>query len=256
MARWWRYMEHQGADRAAPMRPQVPASALSALLADDAILCGDAGTVAYWIARNVALRGEQRFSLSGVHCTMGSGLSYAIGAQCAYPGRQVVAFVGDGATAMLLGDLMTLRQHRLPVKLVMIRNNSVVLERWEQIGFLGNAEFGNDLSDADFAKIAEGCGISSVRIDDASRCREQLAAALSSPEPVLVECIVDPDEPALETPLVGKHAEKYAQAFRQGGEAEKRAGRALLERLREEKQFLPEAIDAPTAELMKALEAG
>jgi pyruvate dehydrogenase (quinone)/pyruvate oxidase len=101
---------------------------------------------------------EQRFSLSGALCTMGAGLAYAIGAQSAFPERQVVALVGDGAASMFIGDLATLRQQRLPVKIIVLKNNSVVLERWEQLSFLGNPEYGNDLVPTDFVKIAEACG--------------------------------------------------------------------------------------------------
>jgi pyruvate dehydrogenase (quinone) len=254
MQRWWRYCEHQGISRATPMRPQVPAWALSELLTEDAILTGDAGSVAYWISRSIRLRGEQRFSLSGVLCTMGAGLAYAIGAQAAFPERQVVALVGDGAASMFIGDLATLRQHGLPVKIVVLKNNSVVLERWEQLSFLGNPEYGNDLVPTDFVKIAEACGIQGLRIEDASRCRDELAKALATPGPALIECVVDANEPALETPLAGNHAELYAKALEKGTDDHKRIARRLLEALQEEKQFIPEAIDDKTAALMEKLD--
>ena len=254
MQRWWQFVEHQGTRRSSPMKPQVVAWELSGLLADDAIVTGDAGSVAYWINRCIRLREGQRFSLSGTNCTMGSGLSYAIGAQCAFPDRQVVAFVGDGAAAMVLGDLATLRQHALPVKIVVLRNNSVVLERWEQLSFLGHKEFGNELSPLDYCKAAEACGIAAVRIDDAARCRDALAEALGRAEPVLVECVVDPNEPALETPLVGHHAENYGKALEKGTAEAPQIVRALLESLKDEQRFIPEAIDAPTAELIGKLE--
>jgi pyruvate dehydrogenase (quinone)/pyruvate oxidase len=254
MGRWGRFVEHQGQRRSLPMKPQVPAWELSNLLADDAVLTGDAGTVAYWINRCIRMRGRQRFSLSGTNCTMGSGLAYAIGAQCAFPGRQVVALVGDGAATMVLGDLATLRQYGLPVKIVVIKNNSVLLERWEQLSFLGHPEFGNELHPVDFCRIAEGCGIGAVRIQDPARCREQLAQALAAPGPMLIECVVDPNEPALETPLVGKHAENYAKALEKGTPDARGIMQALLESLRDEQRFIPEAIDPPTAALLGKLE--
>jgi pyruvate dehydrogenase (quinone) len=228
---------------------------LSSALAEDAILTGDAGTVAYWINRCIRMRGEQRFSLSGLHCTMGSGISYAIGAQCAFPGRQVVAFVGDGAAAMVLSDLATLVQHKLPVKVIVLKNGSVMLERWEQTGFLGNPEFGNDLSDIDFRKAAEAFGLHAVRIEDPAACGAALREALARPGPALVECVVDPNEPAIETPLAGKHAENYGKAVERGTEDAEKVAQALLQSLREEQRFVPEAIDEPTAELMTKLES-
>jgi pyruvate dehydrogenase (quinone) len=254
MRRWWQFVEYQSTRRSTPMKPQVVGWDLSECLADNAILTGDAGTVAYWINRCMRLRDGQRFSLSGLNCTMGSGISYAIGAQCAYPDRQVVAFVGDGAAAMVLGDLATLKQHSLPVKVVVLRNQSVLLERWEQMSFLGHVEFGNELSPVDFCKVAEACGIDAVRIDDPARCREQLGEALASSGPMLVECVVDPHEPALETPLVGKHAENYGKALEQGTKDAAEAAKALLESLKAEQRFVPEAIDEPTGKLIEKLE--
>jgi len=236
------------------MKPQVVAWELSGLLSGDAILTGDAGSVAYWINRCIALREGQRFSLSGTNCTMGSALAYAIGAQCAFPTRQVVAFAGDGAAAMVLGDLATLRQHRLPVKVIVLKNNSVVLERWEQMSHLGHREFGNELSPLDYCKAAQACGVAAARIDDPTRCHAELEAALASPEPMLVECVVDPHEPALETPLVGKHAENYAKALEAGTADAPAAARELLRSLKDEQRFVPEAIDEPTARLIGELE--
>jgi pyruvate dehydrogenase (quinone) len=254
MGRWWQFVEHLGTRRSQPMKPQVVAWELASLLADDAILTGDAGTVAYWISRCMRLREGQRFSLSGSICTMGAGLSYAIGAQCAWPARQVVAFVGDGAASMILGDLATLAQHRLPVKIIVIVNESVGLERWEQLGFLAVPEYGDDLHPVDFCRIAEGCGIDAVRIDDAVRCSEQLRQALASAKPMLIECVIDPNEPALETPLVPEHAEKFAKALQKDTPQAREIAAHLRDYLLAEQRFMPEAIDANSAELLRTVE--
>ncbi|MEN3353487.1 MAG: hypothetical protein V7640_1645 [Betaproteobacteria bacterium] len=254
MGRWWQFVEHLGTRQSTPLKPQVVAWALSSLLKDDAILTGDAGTVAYWISRCIRIREGQRFSLSGTNCTMGSGLAYAIGAQCAYPDRQVVAFVGDGAATMVLGDLATLRQYKLPVKIVVIVNRSVGLERWEQLGFLANPEYGDDLHPVDFCRIAEGCGIDAIRIDDPARCREQLQAALASPSPMLVECVIDPNEPAIETPLVSEHAEKFGKVLEKGTAEAGDIAQHLRDYLLAEQRYLPEAIDDASAELLQKLE--
>jgi pyruvate dehydrogenase (quinone) len=255
MAAWWALMEERGTSEAAPLRPQVVAWSLSELLRDDAVVCADAGTVAYWANRLLRVRGTQRFSLSGTICTMTSGLAYAIGAQVAHPTRQVVAFMGDGAMAMALGDLATLAQHRLPVKVVVLRNESLSLENWEQLLFLGNPEFGNELSPIDLVKVAEACGLSAVRIDDARRCREQMREALAAEGPALIECAVDPWEPPLEVPPSKEHAEHFLEALKKGtthGEAMATGALCALEEL---ERHLPEAIDADTRRFIERLRA-
>lgn len=253
MQQWWKLVEAQGNRETLPMKPQVPAWQLSSLLKDDAVILGDAGTVAYWINKNMKLRRGQLFSISGTSCTMASGLSYGIGAQVAFPGRQVVVLAGDGATTMALGDLLTLAQHRLPVKLVVFKNNTLGLEKWEQMSFNGNPEFGNDLIPADFVKIAEGCGIGAVRIEDPRRCHEQLKEALDMPGPVLIECVVDPDEPAMESPLPEEHAEKYKKALEKTDDNKKGLAAELLNSLEQAQQFIPEIADESTRSLMDSL---
>ena len=124
MRAWWELMEERGTRTDMPMKPQVPAWHLNDVLADDAIVCGDSGTVTTWAARQIKLRGDQRFSFSGTNCSMAAGLPYAIGAQSAFPGRQVVVFTGDGSLTMQLGDFLTCVQHNLPVKIVVIKNNT------------------------------------------------------------------------------------------------------------------------------------
>ena len=254
MAGWWKLMGERGSRQVRPMKPQVPAWQLSTLLADDAILCGDAGTVAYWINRQVMLRRGQRFSFSGTNCTMAAGLAYAIGAQAAFPGRQVVAFVGDGALTMQLGDLLTLVQHRLPVKVVVLKNDTLALERWEQMMYLGNPEYGNGLIGCDFAGLAAACGILGVRIVDPARCREQLRDALASEGPALIECVVDPNEPALESPIPGEHAERFLEALRRGEPDRDAVAAGVLDSLRQEERTVPEAARGPTRKLMRQLE--
>jgi pyruvate dehydrogenase (quinone) len=254
MKKWWQLMEEQGTRPSMPMKPQVPAHHLSSLLADDAIVLGDAGTVAYWINKNLKLKRGQLFSISGTSCTMASGLSYGIGAQVAYPDRQVVVMAGDGAMTMALGDLLTLAQYQLPVKLLVFKNNTLALERWEQMSFMGNPEFGNDLLPADFVKIAEGCGIRAIRIDDPVHCYEQLRDALNRKEPVLIECVVDPNEPAMETPLPEEHAENYQKALEKTTYQKKELQKELAENLQHQKQTYPESLNSKSEELLKKMQ--
>src|SRR5581483_3123652 len=100
-----------------------------------------------------------------------------------------------GSMTMMLGELATLAQHNLPVKVIVNKNNTLGLIKWEQQIFLGNPEYGVGFNDVDFVKIAEGCGLRGVRSDDPSRCRDQLAEALEPDEPLLIECVTAPNEP-------------------------------------------------------------
>ncbi len=197
MAKWREVMTHGGTRSDVPMKPQVVVHELSGLLPDDAIIIADTGTVTAWTARHVQMRGQQMFSCSGTIASMACGLPYAIGAAIAYPDRQVVAVVGDGSLSMLMGDLATLRKCRLNVKILVIKNDSLGMIKWEQVGELGNPEYGVALEPIDFANVAEGCGVRAIRIEDPAHCAERLREALSNAGPCLVEAIVDPYEPPM-----------------------------------------------------------
>ncbi len=214
---WWALMEERGTRDDVPMKPQVPLWHLHDLLDDDAIVCGDSGTVTTWIAR-WKLRKQQRFSFSGTMCSMMAAVPYAIGAQAAYPDRQVVAYTGDGSLMMMMGELATLAQEQLPVKVIVNKNNTLGLIKWEQQIFLGNPEYGCDFSDVDFTKVAEGCGLHAVRIDDPAQCRDQLAEALELDEPVLIECVTDPHEPPHPPQVTREQTKLFAEALARGEE--------------------------------------
>ena len=215
MKQWWALMEERGTSDDRPMKPPVVAWHLAELLDEDAILTGDSGTVTTWAGR-MRLRGSQRFSFSGTLCSMAAALPYAIGAQVAFPDRQVVAFTGDGSLSMMLGDFATLAQHKLPVKLVVLKNNTLGLIKWEQMIYLGNPEYGVDLYPIDFVKMAEACGARGVRIDDPARCGDQLREALAMDGPVLVEAIVDPLEAPLPPKITAEQRRHLAQSLAQG----------------------------------------
>jgi pyruvate dehydrogenase (quinone) len=220
---WWRLMEQRGTRTETPMKPQVVAWELARALADDAIVCGDSGQVTYW-STQMRLRGDQRFVYSGTNCSMAAALPYAIGTQTAFPDRQVVAFTGDGSLTMQMGDLATLMQHDLPVKVVCFKNNSLGLIKWEQMVFLGNPEYGVDFAPVDFVKIAEGCGATAFHIEDPETCGEQLRAALAAPGPVVVEAVVDPNEPPMPAKVTTEQAKKMYDALRRGEESRTRIG--------------------------------
>ena len=123
------------------------------------------------------------FSLSGNLATMACGLPYAIGAQAAYPDRQVVAFVGDGGLTMLMGELATGVKYKLPIKIVVIKNNTLGQIKWEQMVFLGNPEYACDLQPIDFAAVARACGAQGFTIDRPEQCGALLDQALAHARP-------------------------------------------------------------------------
>jgi pyruvate dehydrogenase (quinone) len=220
---WWELMEQRGTREQTPMKPQVVAWELAKALADDAIVCGDSGQVTYWTTQ-MRLRGDQRFVYSGTNCSMAAALPYAIGAQTAFPDRQVVAVTGDGSLTMQMGDLATLMQEQLPVKLIVFKNDSLGLIKWEQMVFLGNPEYGVDFAPVDFVKVAEGCGARAFHIEDPARCGEQLRDALAAPGPVVVEAVVDQNEPPYPPKITREDAGKLYEALRSGQESRERIG--------------------------------
>ncbi|HEY7956502.1 MAG TPA: thiamine pyrophosphate-dependent enzyme [Polyangia bacterium] len=236
MREWWALMEARGTRPDVPMKPEVVAYSLGQLLSDDAIVTGDSGTVTTWIAR-MKLRAQQRFSFSGTLCSMAAGLPYAIGAQLAFPSRQVVTFTGDGSLTMMMGDLATLAQYQLPIKVVVIKNNTLGLIKWEQMIFLGNPQYGVELAPIDFVKVAEGCGLRGVRIDDPRNCRELLAEALSMRGPVVIEAVVDPDEPPMPPMIKKEQAKHLAEALVRGEPNAKRIGLTIGRDLLDESTF-------------------
>jgi pyruvate dehydrogenase (quinone)/pyruvate oxidase len=244
MKEWWALMEERGTRADVPMRPQIPAWNLWPLLDDDAIICGDSGTVTTWAARLIKLRGKQRFSFSGTNCSMAAGLPYAIGAQAAYPGRQVVAFTGDGSMTMQLGDFLTCVQHALPVKVVVVKNNTLGLIKWEQMVFLGNPEYGVHFAPMDFVKFAEACGAHGVRIDDPQRCGSQLQEALAKPGPAIIECVVDEHEPPMPAKVKRDQAVHMYQALAQGTPNRKTIALTIVGDVLEESGY--EASPGPT----------
>lgn len=227
--KWWDAFAEQATTATdGPMKPQTVAWHLGELLPDRTVLTGDAGTVTMW-AQRVRLRRGMQFSFSGTHCTMGSALPYAIGAQFAHPDRPVVAFVGDGALSMGLGELATLAQYRLPVTVVVLRNDSLALEVWEQNALLGNPQYGCELSTIDFVKVAEGCGLTAFRVDHVDQAHDTLDRALRHDGPALVECVVDPYETPFGDVIKPLHANNIVTAYDDGEPARQRMSRSLLD---------------------------
>ena len=231
----WRALMKERATRAdSPMKPQVLAHELGRRLGNDAIVACDSGTIATWWARHIPVRRGQLHSLSGNLASMAVGLPYAIAAQVAYPDRQVVAFVGDGGFSMLMAEVATCVKYRLPVKIVIAKNDTLGQIKWEQIVFLGNPEYGCDLQPIDFALFARACGAAGFTIDNPADCGRMLDEALATPGPVVVQGVVDPFEPPLPAKVTLDQAAKFARSLLRGEpNSQKIALTVLGERIRE-----------------------
>ena len=216
MEKWWALMEERGTRRDKPMKPQVVAWELGKLLRDDAIVSCDSGTIATWFARQIKARPGQMYSLSGTLATMANGLPYTIAAQLAYPNRQCIAFVGDGGLSMLMAEFATAVKYKLPIKVVVLKNNTLGQIKWEQMVFLGNPEFACDLQPIDFAAVARACGGLGMTITEPSACGPILEEALNADGPVLIEAVVDPYEPPMPGKVEPKQALHFAEALARG----------------------------------------
>ncbi len=216
MKDWWEIMEERGTRKDKPMKPQVVAWELGKLLKNDAIVACDSGTIATWWARQIPVKRGQMHSLSGNLATMANGFPYAIAAQYAYPNRQVVAFVGDGGFSMLMAEFSTCVKYKLPVKVIIIKNNTLGQIKWEQMVMEGNPEYGVHFEPIDFAGFAKACGGTGFSIENPKHCKDTLIEALNTPGPVLVEAVVDPFEPPMPAKVSVSQAKKFAKALAKG----------------------------------------
>jgi pyruvate dehydrogenase (quinone)/pyruvate oxidase len=216
MAKWWALMEERATRSDKPMKPQVVAWELGRRLREDAIVSCDSGTIATWFARHIPAKRGQMYSLSGTLASMANGLPYTIAAQVAHPNRQCVAFVGDGGFSMLMGEFATAVKYGLPIKVIVVKNNTLGQIKWEQMVFLGNPEYGCELHPIDFAAYARACGGIGVRIEEPQECGPVLEQALHSPHPVLVEAVVDQFEPPMPAKIEPRQALHFAESLARG----------------------------------------
>jgi pyruvate dehydrogenase (quinone) len=193
MAEWNRLLAGVEATARSPLRPQMVMKALSDLMADDAVISLDCGANTHFAARHLMLRPNQRLTGTGMMASMAPGLSFAIAAQLAYPGRQSVAVAGDGGFAMLMAEMTTAVAYSLPVKIVILKNNSLAEVKFEQVE-LGNPSFGCDLAPIDFVAFARACGADGFRCEHPDEVRPAVQAALRSPKAAIVEAVVDANE--------------------------------------------------------------
>jgi pyruvate dehydrogenase (quinone)/pyruvate oxidase len=217
MADWRDKMAALESPQRDPIAPQYVVSLLDELAADDAVMTCDAGTIATWAARHWTIRGNREFYLSGNLASMAPGLPYAIGIAHVNPGRQVIAYVGDGGFAMLMAEFNTACRYRLPVKVIINNNSSLGQILWEQM-VLGYPEHGVRFENPqpDYAAWATACGGLGIRVDKADNLRVALSEALASPGPAIVDVAVDPNEPPMPGKVTYEQAKKFAEAFLKG----------------------------------------
>src|SRR6202522_1848666 len=192
-----------------PIHPQYVTSVIDKLASEDAIFTFDVGTPVIWAARYLRMNGKRRLVGSLNHDSMANALPQAIGAQVSHPGRQVISMSGDGGLAMLLGDLLTLRQHNLPVKLVVFRNDALSFVELEMkaSGFL---DFATHLENPDFSKIAEAVGLLGLRAETPDQVDPAIAQALKHDGPALVEVSVARQELAMPPTITYEQAKGFS----------------------------------------------
>jgi pyruvate dehydrogenase (quinone) len=194
-----------------PIHPEYAASILDELAADDAVFTVDTGMCNVWAARYITPNGRRRVIGSFLHGTMANALPHAIGAQFAYPGRQVISMSGDGGLGMLLGELLTVALHRLPVKIVTFNNSTLGMVKLEML-VSGLPDFGTDHAPVDYAAIAKAAGIHAIRIEHPKDIRAGLMDALNHPGPALVDLVTDPNALSIPPHISGSQMAGFALA--------------------------------------------
>ena len=216
MKEWREGIEKEGTNMTMPMKPQVVGWELGKRTKENAIIVSDSGTNTTVWARYMPAKKGQMHSCSGNLATMACGLPYAIAAQIAFPGRQVIGVVGDGGFTMLMGEIITAVAYKLPIKIVIIKNNTLGQIKWEQMVFQGNPEYQCDLIPIDFVALARAVGANGVRIDDPNTAGQKLDEALAIPGPVIIEAVVDPLTAMLPPKIKAGQALKFSEALARG----------------------------------------
>lgn len=201
----------QNVERHVPIHPEYAARVLDEVAADDAVFTVDTGMCNVWAARYVTPNGRRRVIGSFRHGSMANALPHAIGAQYAAPGRQVISMSGDGGLGMLLGELLTVKLHDLPVKIIVFDNSSLGMVKLEML-VDGMPSFETDHPPVDYAAIAAACGIASVRVEKPTEIREALTTALTTPGPYLVDLVTDPDALSIPPHITATQVKGFALA--------------------------------------------
>jgi pyruvate dehydrogenase (quinone) len=198
-----------GAPGKKPIHPQYVARVLDGLAAKDAVFTCDVGTPTIWTSRYLTMNGSRRILGSFNHGSMANALPQAIGAQVSHPGRQVISLSGDGGIAMLLGDLLSLRQLQLPVKVIVFRNDALAFVELEMKA-AGIVDFGTDLQNPHFAELAEAAGILGLRAELPEQVHPMIAEALRHDGPALVEVLVNRQELSMPPTITLEQAKGFS----------------------------------------------
>jgi pyruvate dehydrogenase (quinone) len=192
-----------------PIHPQYVVRMLDELAASDAIFSCDVGTPTIWAARYLTMNGKRRLLGSFNHGSMANALPQAIGAQVSHPGRQVVSLSGDGGLAMLMGDLLSLQQLQAPAKIIVFKNNSLAFVELEMKA-AGILDFGTDLCNPNFAKMAEGAGLLGLTAETPAQVRPMIAQALKHDGPALIEVLVDRQELSMPPTITAEQVKGFS----------------------------------------------
>jgi pyruvate dehydrogenase (quinone) len=192
-----------------PIRPEYVAGLANQLATDDAVFTVDVGSPTVWAARYVAMNGRRRLVGSFNHGTMACALPLAIGAQTAYPGRQVIALAGDGGLTMMFGELVTLIQNRLPVKVIVFNNSSLNFVELEMKA-AGIVNFGTDLVNPDFAAVAQAMGIFGRRVEQPSDLERALTDAFTHDGPAVIDVVTARQELSIPPAITVEQAKGFS----------------------------------------------
>lgn len=211
MRSWDQLQAKAESDDSVPIRPQRLAAEISNLTPPGTIFVCDTGAVTVWGARHLKMKPGDRFTLSSSLASMAFALPGAIGAQLAYPDRKVVALAGDGGFGMLMGDLMTAVSLDLPFTVVIFNNSKLGLIKMEQEA-AGLPEFGTDLANPDFARVARAMGADGLRVEAPDEIAPALGKAISSSRPFVIDAVIDPNEMTIPPKIQAGFALNFAKA--------------------------------------------
>jgi pyruvate oxidase len=209
MNRWWEKLDEKANNESVPIKPQRVIKELQQVVTDDAILSVDVGNVTVWMARHFRMTNQQ-FIISSWLATLGCGLPGAIAGKIAYPSKQVFAICGDGGFTMTMNDFVTAVKYNLPIVVVVFNNHKIAMIKFEQ-EVMGNAEFGTDLLNPNFARYADICGGIGYRVEKPEDLAPTLKLAVSQGRPCIVDVIVDAGEAPLPAKITFGQAAGYAK---------------------------------------------
>jgi pyruvate dehydrogenase (quinone) len=204
------YVEHGGSD--GKIRPEKVGDAVSRLCSPDSIIIADTGMCTVWAAQHLQMRRGQRLMTSFNHGTMANAMPDAIGAQMAYPNRQIIAFCGDGGLSMLMGDLLTIVSQKLPIKIIVFNNSTLGMVRLEQM--VGGYPFwGTEMHNPDFSAVAKAIGFHAERVERNADIAVAIERAFAHPGPALLDITTDPNAMSAPPKATYEEARGFALAM-------------------------------------------